>query len=117
MGTAPNVLIVMTDQQRADFRKQQGFPLDTMPFLDSLVARGVQFDAAYTPMPICSPARNSMLTGRFPSAHGLIANWSPLDARYIQDLAGVMGEQGYERALFGKNHSYLAPAAFDTFIE
>ncbi len=117
MATRPNVLIVMTDQQRADFRKSQGFSLDTMPFLDSLEARGVGFDAAYTPMPICSPARMSMLTGRYPSAHGQIANWSPLKVRASSDLAETMRSAGYETALFGKNHSHMTPDALDVWHE
>ncbi len=108
-----NFLVIVTDQQRADFRRQQGFALDTMPFLDQLTATGVQFDAAYTPMPICSPARNSMLTGRFPSAHGLIANWPPFPAHFARDLPQLMRDEGYECALFGKNHTYLTPDAFD----
>ena len=56
----------MTDQQRADFTRAAGFPLDTMPFLDALGARGQRFERAYTPMPICAPARISLFTGRFP---------------------------------------------------
>jgi arylsulfatase A-like enzyme len=117
MATPRNVLIIMTDQQRADFRKSQGFALDTMPFLDSLEEQGVGFDAAYTPMPICSPARISMLTGRYPSAHGQIANWSPLTARCTSDLAATMRSAGYETALFGKNHSHMTPDALDVWRE
>ena len=111
----PNVVIVMTDQQRADFFSGQGFGVDTMPFLESLRPRGVWFKAAYTPMPICVPARISMLTGRYPKAHGMIANWSPFTARYGQDVLQVLRGEEYELALFGKNHSHATENGFDVW--
>jgi arylsulfatase A-like enzyme len=114
---AYNIVVVMTDQQRADFLRGQGFALDTMPFLEQLAQRGVWFDAAYTPMPICMPARVSMLTGRYAKAHGMIANWSPIEARYSQDLPEVLRQQGYELALFGKNHSHCTADRFDVWQE
>ncbi|HYO29599.1 MAG TPA: sulfatase-like hydrolase/transferase, partial [Thermomicrobiales bacterium] len=52
----PNIVLIMTDQQRADFFKSEGFALDTMPFVDSLSAQGVRFANAYTTMPDCAPA-------------------------------------------------------------
>ena len=109
----PNVMIIMTDQQRADFLKSQGFALDTMPFLDSYKPRGVWFESAYTSMPICTPARISMLTGRYAKAYGVIANWPGPTPRFGRDLVSVLREQGYELSLFGKNHSHVDPAVFD----
>ena len=38
--TTPNIVIIMTDQQRADLSKREGFPLDTTPFLDTLATEG-----------------------------------------------------------------------------
>lgn len=117
MHDKPNILIIMTDQQRADFLKGQGFAVDTMPFLEGLAQRGVWFEAAYTSMPICMPARVSMLTGRFPKAHGMIANWTPITPRYGQDLPEMLRQHGYELALFGKNHSHLAAGSFNIWRE
>jgi arylsulfatase A-like enzyme len=115
MPEQPNVMVIMTDQQRADFFSGEGFPLDTMPFLESLGDKGVRFESAYTPMPICMPARISMFTGRHPKAHGMIANWEPIDARYGRDLVQVLRDEGHELALFGKNHSYVQEEQFDTW--
>ena len=56
----------MADQLRADFLGCYGCALETMPGVDRLAARGVAFRRAYTPMPVCGPARVSLLTGRFP---------------------------------------------------
>ena len=51
MSTRPNIVIIMTDQQRADLCAREGYPLDTTPFLDSLAASGTWFDRAYTSNP------------------------------------------------------------------
>ena len=101
----------MADQLRADFTRAAGFPLDTMPFLDGLGA-GRRFERAYTPMPICAPARISLFTGRYPKAHRVRQN-SIRHAVYQQDLVSLLRERGYAIGLSGKNHSHLRPADFD----
>lgn len=63
-GRRPNIVIIMTDQQRADLTAREGYPLDLTPFADSIAAQGCWFDRAYTPCPASGPARVSMLTGR-----------------------------------------------------
>lgn len=57
MSSKSNIIIVMTDQQRADLRKGCGYELDTMPFLDKWAEGGADFAQAYTPNPTCMPAR------------------------------------------------------------
>jgi len=109
----PNIVLIMTDQQRADFTRAAGFPLDTMPFLDSLGERGVRFERAYTPMPICAPARISLFTGRYPHAHRVRQNSAIGHAVYARDLVDLLREAGYVAGLAGKNHSHLDPAALD----
>ncbi len=109
----PNVVVVMTDQQRADFTRAAGFPLDTMPFLDSLGASGARFERAYTPMPICAPARCSLFTGRFPKAHRVRQNSAIKHAVFERDLVDLLREAGYAVGLSGKNHSHLKPADLD----
>lgn len=109
----PNIVLIMTDQQRADFTRAAGFPLDTMPFLDSLGASGVRFERAYTPMPICAPARVSLFTGRFPKAHRVRQNSAIPHAVYPADLLDLLRERGYVLGLAGKNHSHVKPGALD----
>ncbi|CAG7636860.1 Arylsulfatase [Paenibacillus solanacearum] len=103
----PNIIVIMTDQQRADVSAREGFPLDTTPFLDSLARKGVWFDKAYTASPICVAARCSMLTGRYPGAHRVRENGGIRHVSYTHDVFDVMKEQGYATALIGKNHTYL----------
>jgi len=113
----PNVIIIMTDQQRADLCRREGFALDTTPFLDSLAAEGAWFDRAYTSMPVCAPARVSMLTGRYPSATRVRTNHNIQDAFYSRDLFDVFRELGYATAMIGKNHSHLISAKTDLWYE
>jgi arylsulfatase A-like enzyme len=105
----PNVIVVMTDQQRADVSRREGFALDTTPFLDELAERGTWFNKAYTAAPICVAARCSMLTGRFPAANGVRENSAAANVRYSSDLFDVMKGEGYATGLIGKNHTYLTP--------
>lgn len=113
----PNIVIIMTDQQRADVSAREGFQLDTTPYLDSLAARGQWFDRAYTVSPLCVPARVSMLTGRFPCAHGIRGNAGVRHAGFDRDLFHVAAEQGYATALVGKNHSHLQPERVNHWFE
>lgn len=112
-STKPNIIIVMSDQQRADLRKSCGYAIDTMPFLDSWSCGGVDFDRAYTPNPTCMPARVSMFTGRYAECHKVRTNHNAMDALYTKDLLDVLKENGYKTALCGKNHSHHAPEDFD----
>ena len=113
----PNIIIIMTDQQRADLCRRENYSLDTTPFLDALAKQGTWFNHAYTTMPACVPARTSLFTGRWPSATRVRTNHNVQDAVYEQDLVGVLKAQGYATALCGKNHSYLDRSRFDHWFE
>lgn len=116
-GSRPNVVLILTDQFRADACKREGFALDTTPFLDQLAANGVWFNRAYCASPACVPSRTSMLTGRFPSATHVRSNMNLKDAYYQTDLIQVFHGAGYQTALIGKNHSYLKPEMMDFWKE
>lgn len=109
----PNIVIVMTDQHRADLRAACGYPLDTMPFLDQWAKAGIDFQRAYTPNPCCIPARISMFTGRYPSCHNVRTNHNVEDVLYGEDLLDVLKCNGYKTALCGKNHTHRKPTDFD----
>ncbi|MFI2364582.1 sulfatase-like hydrolase/transferase [Promicromonospora sp. NPDC019610] len=114
-ANAPHIVLIMTDQHRADLSARSGFPLDTTPFLDELAARGTDFQRGYTSSPLCVPARVSLLTGRFPSAHGVTQNSTPGAARFDRDLLDVLGEAGYHRIFAGKPHMHRGPDDFDAY--
>lgn len=109
----PNIVLIMTDQQRADFSRAEGYPLDPTPCLDALGASGSRFRHAYTPMPTCGPARTSLMTGRFPKATHVRENGGLHHVTKLTDLPTVLREHGYSISLAGKNHSYLRESDFD----
>ncbi|MDR2038480.1 MAG: sulfatase-like hydrolase/transferase [Bacteroidales bacterium] len=109
----PNIIIIMADQLRADLVKREGYPLNTMPFADSLARTGTWFNRAYTAAPASGPARVSLLTGRYPSATRVRSNHNIRDAFFEKDLFDVAREQGYKTALVGKNHSHLSDKKAD----
>lgn len=105
----PNIVLIMTDQQRADLLAREDYPLNTMPFLDGLASQGTWFDKAYTSSPASVPARTSLLTGRYPKATHVRNNQNLEDVFFDKDMFHLLEEQGYATALVGKNHTYLAP--------
>jgi arylsulfatase A-like enzyme len=108
-----NVVLLMTDQQRQGFTAGDGFGLDTMPFCDELAARGARVRNAYTPMPACVPARTSLLTGRYPSAHRVRQNGAVDEVLRGDDLLDVLGRSGHQLMFCGKPHMYRGEADFD----
>lgn len=67
-----NVIVIMTDELRRDCLGCYGNLHVKTPHLDGLANRGIRFDAAYTPSPICVPARAAIATGRYVHETG---NW------------------------------------------
>ena len=70
----PNVVLIMADQLRWDALGAEGNAHVRTPHLDRLAREGVRFARCYTSSPICMPARASVMTGRWPHAHGLWDN-------------------------------------------
>jgi len=105
----PNVLLLLTDQERFDVLAETGPAVET-PALDDLCGDGTQFDRAYTPISICSSARASMLTGRYPHNHGMLNNCHEADAirpnlpPEIPTVGERLREAGYENTYLGKWH-------------
>ncbi len=112
----PNIILIMTDQQQARACAREGFALDTTPTLDRLAASGAWFDHAYTTAPICLPARVSLMTGRFPSATGAVANAHAAAARSSSVLPEWLRAGGYATALIGKNHSHVSVNNVDHYV-
>lgn len=109
----PNIVIILCDQHRAGLTRRSGFPFDTMPALDRLADRGVSFEHAYTTAPLCVPARESLLTGRWPHAHRVRQNSTARFAVFERDLFQVLKSEGYRTGLTGKNHSHLTQDRLD----
>ena len=105
---APNILFVMTDQQRFDTIASLGNPQAHTPNLDRLVRRGVACTNAYSSCPVCVPARYSLMTGCEPSKTSWLSNWAPGDRvpeRCGPYLASTLAARGYRTWGLGKFHT------------
>ncbi|MDF1523556.1 MAG: sulfatase-like hydrolase/transferase, partial [Trueperaceae bacterium] len=119
----PNLLFVITDQQRADTVAPEG-PCAT-PHLQALAAEGTRFERCYAPNPICSPTRASLFTGLYPHAHGITDVTHAVDATQADLAPGVpfwprrLQAAGYRTGYFGKWHversERLEDFGFDTY--
>ena len=69
-----NILFIMVDQQRQDCLGCYGNDIVQTPNIDRLARTGIRFNNAFTPTPVCTPARTSLQTGLWPHTHGLIMN-------------------------------------------
>lgn len=110
MANAPNVLVLMTDQQRGDalgccWPAWRGGTAELRtPHLDGLAAGGVRLGRHYVSNPLCMPQRATLLTGLTPRGHGVRTNGIDLDPR-LPTLPGALADAGYATHSVGKIHA------------
>lgn len=103
MPRPPNVLFIITDQQRWDTLGCSGNPLIATPNLDRLAAGGLVCDRAYCESPICLPSRTTLLTGRRAARHGVVLHGCSMrDGE--RTLGDAFAERGYATHAVGKLH-------------
>lgn len=101
----PNVLVVVVDDLRWDELGAAGHPYLETPNIDRLAREGAMFTNAFHAVPLCSPNRASLLTGQFPSRHGVIDNVARnLLSHELETFPAAMREAGYRTAFLGKWH-------------
>ncbi|MFW6195578.1 MAG: sulfatase-like hydrolase/transferase [Chloroflexota bacterium] len=102
MPERPNILFILTDQQRLDSMRCYGNTWIETPNLDALADRSFVFENPYVTQPVCTPARSSIMTGLYPHTTGQVRNNIPMrpDTRTIAEMAPA----GYHCAYYGKWH-------------
>jgi arylsulfatase len=98
----------MADQMGARHVGCYGSGVPSTPTLDRLAARGVRFDRCYANSPVCCPSRATLLTGRSPVVHGMIANNYTLPPD-TPTYAHLLSSCGYHIGGFGKFHHCPMP--------
>ena len=98
----PNIIFIITDQQRFDTIKELGFDYMETPNLDRLVREGTTFTNCHISAPSCAPSRASLFTGYYPHTTGILKNADAWNHGWIESLA----ESGYRCINIGKMHTY-----------
>ena len=99
----PNILLILTDQQRFDSLGCYGFEGVDTPNLNKLAAEGVLFENCYVNNPICTPSRASLFTGKHLPGHGVYRLNDILPEDEIM-FTERLRDAGYRTALIGKLH-------------
>lgn len=99
----PNILILMSDEHRHDLAGFAGNTIVRTPVLDELARTGVVFENAYTPSPICIPARQSIMAGQYPSTTGCRRFDQDLSPGYLT-YARWFAQHAYSTTCSGKLH-------------
>ena len=99
----PNVIVFLTDQQRWDTTGLHGNPMGLTPNFDRLARAGTHLQHAFTPQPLCAPARAALQTGAYPTRTGCFRNGVPLP-QDATTLARCFGATGYRTGYIGKWH-------------
>lgn len=113
----PNILFILTDQQRRDSMKAYGNNWIKTPNLNNLSEKSFVFENTYVTQPVCTPARASIMTGLYPQKTGLHRNNIPLD-KNIQTIGDLINED-YYNVHMGKWHlgdDMIAQHGFDKWI-
>jgi arylsulfatase A-like enzyme len=119
VGHRPNILFILTDQQRFDSLAVNGNTVCQTPSTDRLAREGMNFRHAFTPTSLCSPARASLLTGLYSHNHSM-TNLTNTRIPGVQDLpdhittvAQQLAAAGYRTGYVGKWHTGKTKSPLD----
>jgi choline-sulfatase len=100
---SPNLVVLLSDQHRADVMGCAGHPVVRTPNLDRLAAQGLRFERVSCQGPVCMPARASLLTERYVRDHGVFDNSAEVDPALPTHLHALR-DAGWHTAVIGKTH-------------
>jgi arylsulfatase A-like enzyme len=115
----PNILVIMSDQMKATASHLYGNIFCETPGLARLADEGVLFRHAFTPHPLCVPARCALWTAQFPHSNGCRRNETLMPSGAVHAFQ-IWHNLGFHCGLIGKNHCFEQPedlALFDTWCE
>jgi len=118
MKERPNILLITSDQHRADSLGCHGHPCVRTPHLDMLAEEGTCFTNAYSDCPVCIPARTTLVTGIQSHLYGK-PEYCPsfrIERAVEKFLGSIMSSAGYRNLLVGKTHFHTDPS-FDGGFE
>lgn len=120
---APNILFIMTDDQRQDALSVYGNQILKTPHVDRIGNEGARFTEFFVTNSLCAPSRATFLTGLYSHTHGVITNGSGEQNRNQTGLqpdqltfVDLLHAAGYQTALAGKWHLRSDPKGFDSWV-
>ena len=108
----PNILFIMTDDHAYQAISCYGSRINKTPNIDRLASAGIRFTNAFCTNSICAPSRAVLLTGKYSHLNGVIDNRVVFDGSQLT-FPKLLGQAGYQTALFGKWHLKSDPTGFD----
>jgi arylsulfatase A-like enzyme len=100
----PNIIFLLTDDQRDNSLGAMGHPFVKTPHLDALLRNSVRFRNAYAPTPVCSPSRVSYFTGLTERVHGVgfSSSYELTEAQWERTYPALLRRDGYYTGFVGK---------------
>ena len=111
----PNIVLIVADQLAAPFLRVYGHEVVRTPHIDALAERGTTFENAYSPSPLCAPARATLMSGLLPGNTGVYDNAAEFPSS-IPTFAHYLRLLGYRTCLSGKMH-FVGPDQLHGFEE
>ena len=99
----PNIILIVTDDQRWDAIGHAGNEIIRTPHMDSMAEQSIYYHNAFVTTPICAASRASILTGLYERTHAFTFGTPPLSSKYIDiSYPKLLSEAGYQTGFFGK---------------
>lgn len=110
MNTRPNILLVMTDHQRADSIGMIQCGREVTPHLNRLLKEATHFTRTYNACPLCVPARTALATGIYPTENGVVYNdWKGVTSGNFEPFHKTLQHSGYYVGHSGIDHIRVKP--------
>jgi arylsulfatase A-like enzyme len=100
----PNLIVMMTDDQRFDAMSCAGNKILKTPNMDRIAAEGMRFRNMFVTNSLCAPSRATLMTGQYSHTHGVIDNKDRKINKESPFMPELLRQSGYEVAFCGKSH-------------
>lgn len=117
----PNIIFILTDDQRWDALGFARNPIIKTPNMDKLADSGLYFQNAFVTTPICAASRASLFTGLYERTHNYTFTQPPIDNQYmLESYPYLLKKAGYKTGFVGKFgvnvHEGIEDSLFDSFV-